>query len=140
MLALRMLNAGIRKRIDASQVKQALDLVAGSNGWVLGYLAAHDGEEIYQRDLEKELGICRSGISKIVASLEKAGLLERGRVASDDRLKKLILTDKGRQYTEQVRSDSRRLEARLTAGLSAEELAAFHQTLQKMQQNITETI
>lgn len=140
MLALRMLNAGLRKRIDASQIKQELDLLTGSNGWVLGFLAGHEGEEIYQRDLEKELCICRSGISKIVAALEKNGLLERSRVASDDRLKKLILTEKGRQYTEQIRSDSRRLEAQLTAGFSAEELAVFHQALQRMQQNITNPI
>lgn len=137
MLALRMLNAGIRRCVDASQVKQELDLITGSHGWVLGFLSMHEGEEIYQRDLEKELGICRSGISKIVAALEKNGLLERGRVASDDRLKKLILTEKGRQYTEQVRADSRKLEAQLTAGFSEEELSAFHQSLQKMQQNLT---
>lgn len=137
MLALRMLNAGIRRHIDASQIKQELDLITGSNGWVLGFLAGHEGEEIYQRDLEKELCICRSGISKIVAALEKNGLLERERVASDDRLKKLILTEKGKQYTEQIRADNRKLEAQLTAGFSDEELSAFHLALQKMQQNIT---
>lgn len=140
MLALRMLNAGIRRRMEVSPVKRELDLVAGSNGWVLGFLAGHEGEEIYQRDLEKELCICRSGISKIVAALEKNGLLERSRVASDDRLKKLILTEKGRQYTEHIRNDTRRLEAQLTAGFSAEELAVLHQALQKMQQNITNSI
>lgn len=140
MLALRMLNAGIRKRVEASPIKQELELVAGSNGWVLGFLAGHEGEEIYQRDLEKELCICRSGISKIVAALEKNGLLERSRVASDDRLKKLILTEKGRQYTELIRSDSRRLEEQLTAGFSEEELAVFRQALQRMQQNITNPV
>lgn len=108
----------------------------GVNGWIIGYLADHEGEEIYQRDLERDLGICRSAISKVVAVLEKGGLLERGRVASDDRLKKLILTERGRQYTGQIRADNRAIEQQLTKNFTPEELAALQEYLQRMQQNL----
>ena len=63
MLALRMLNVSIRRRIESSQVKQELNHLAGPNGWVLGYLADHEDADVYQRDLEKELCICRSAVS-----------------------------------------------------------------------------
>jgi DNA-binding MarR family transcriptional regulator len=137
MLALRMLNSSIRRHIDASQTKQELDHIIGVHGWIIGYLAEHEGEEIYQRDLERDLCICRSAVSKIVAVLEKSGLIERERVASDDRLKKLILTERGKAYTEQIRADNQAIEQQLTDGFSQEELAALHHYLQKMQQNLT---
>ena len=138
MLTLRMVNAGIRRQIEAFRSRDGLDAAAGINGWVLGYLAEHEDEDVYQRDLEKELGVCRSGVSKIVAALEKEGLLERSRVASDDRLKKLILTDRGREYTGQIREDCRRLEDVLTGGFTPEETAQLLSYLERMQQNLTE--
>ena len=139
MLALRMVNAGIRRQIEAFSSRNGSEAAAGINGWVLGFLAEHENEDIYQRDLEKELGVCRSGVSKIVAALEKEGLLERSRVASDDRLKKLVLTDRGRAYTEQIREDCRALEAILTRGFTPEESEQLHCYLLKMQQNLNET-
>lgn len=138
MLALRMVNTGIRRQIEAFRSKNGLDAAAGTNGWVLGYLAEHAHEDVYQRDLEKELCVCRSGVSKIVAALEKEGLLERSRVASDDRLKKLVLTEQGRAYTERIREDCRRLETMLTRGFSPEESAQLLQYLQRMQDNLNE--
>ncbi|MBP0970600.1 MAG: MarR family transcriptional regulator [Oscillospiraceae bacterium] len=137
MLALRMLNVSIRRRIDSSQIKQELDHLTGPNSWVLGYLADHEGEDIYQRDLEKDLCICRSAVSKMVADLEKNGLVERGRVAGDDRLKRLVLTERGREYTERIRADNRQLEQQLVSGFSEAELAALHGYLKRMQDNLT---
>ena len=140
MLALRMVNMGIRRQIEAFRNQHGLDAAAGTNGWVLGYLSEHENEDVYQRDLEKELGICRSGVSKIVAALEKEGLIERSRVASDDRLKKIVLTERGRTYTGQIREDCRRLEEMLTSGFTDEESAQLQAYLQKMQQNLTPAI
>lgn len=134
--ALHMLNAAVKRMFDSSQVKQEIDHITGMNGWILGYLADHEDREIYQRDLERELCISRSGISKLVAMLEKNGLIERERVASDDRLKKLVLTERARQYIAQIRADNRRMEEQLTQGFSAEELSALHSYLARMQQNI----
>ena len=136
MLALRMLYVSIRRRIDSSQIKQELDHLKGPNCWVLGYLADHEGEDIYQRDLEKDLCICRSAVSKMVADLERTGLVERGRVVGDDRLKRLVLTERGREYTERIRADNRQMEEQLVSGFSEEELAVLHGYLDRMQENL----
>ncbi len=139
MLALRRVNTGIRRQIDSFRAQNGMDAAAGVTGWVLGYLAEHENEDVYQRDIEKDLGLCRSTVSKLVASLEKSELLERSRVASDDRLKKLILTEKGRACTEQIRENCSLLEARLMRGFSPEESAQMLTYLQRMQQNLSET-
>ncbi len=138
MLALRKINAGIRRSIENSDVKQELDHLTGMHGWIICYLADHAGEDIYQRDLEKNLCLCRSAVSKIVALMEKNGLIERARVASDERLKKLVLTERGRQYTDQVRADCIRIEQQLTAGFSSEERRLLLLLLERMRNNITE--
>lgn len=139
MIALRMVNMGIRRQMESFRSRNGLDTSAGVTGWVLGYLADHEHEDVYQRDLEKELGVCRSAVSRIVAALEKSELLERSRVASDDRLKKLILTDHGRACTEQIRAECSRLEALLMRGFTPEETAQMRLYLQKMQQNLKES-
>lgn len=139
ILALHHLNAAIRRSIEHTESKQELDHMTGVYGWVMGYLSDHEGEDIYQRDLEKAFSMCKSGVSKTVAALERNRLIERTKVASDDRLKKIILTDRGKELTEQIRADNERLEAELTRGFSDAELTALRQFLLRMQQNITES-
>ena len=138
MLALRMVNMGIRRQIEAFRNQNGLDAAAGTNGWVLGFLSEHENEDVYQRDLEKELGVCRSGISKLVATLEKDGLIERSRVASDDRLKKIVLTENGRAVTALIHENCRQLEEMLTNGFTPEETKQLLEYLDRMQHNLTE--
>ena len=138
ILKLHHLNAAIRRRIEESQVKQELDHMIGVTGWVMGYLSDHEEEDIYQRDLEKAFCMCKSGVSKTVAALEKNSLIERTKVASDDRLKKIVLTPRGKELTEQIRADNERLESDLTKGFSAEEVALLHSFLLRMRNNISD--
>lgn len=138
MLALRKLNTAIKRYVDASAAKRIMANLSAAGGWVLGYLAEHEDADIYQRDLEKDLGMCRSAVSKLVAELEQNELLVRERVASDDRLKKLVLTARGRTVTEHIRADNRRMEQILTQGFSEDERTLLHGFLNRMRQNIAE--
>ncbi len=124
---------------DSDRRKLMICTLAGANGWILGYLSDHEGEDIFQRDLERDLGISRSGVSKIVAGLEKSGLLERAHIVRDDRLKKLVLTERGRKYTEMIRADNQQLEQQLTEGFSERDLDALQGYLTRMLNNITNT-
>ncbi|MBQ8921374.1 MAG: hypothetical protein IJ060_04340 [Oscillospiraceae bacterium] len=136
LLAMHCLNSAIKHRVERMQFQHELDRKGAAYGWIMGYLSDHEGEDIYQRDLEKVIHICRSGISKLVASLEKDQLIERSRVACDDRVKKIVLTERGRAVTEQIRAEQGRLEAALTQGFSESELQVLHGFLRRMQQNL----
>ena len=103
LVALRTLSIGIRRHLDRSEVCKELAQLTGTGGWIIGYLADHENEDIYQRDLEREFRMCRSTASKVLAALENAGFIVRERVTHDDRLKKIILTPLAKQYTEQIR-------------------------------------
>ena len=107
LLSLHRINAGIRKRIEAVHAEREPEKRIGVNGLIMGYLAENADRDVYQRDIERELCICRSAVSKMLASLEQGGLVTRERVARDDRLKRIVLTESGKAYTEQIRTDNR---------------------------------
>lgn len=136
MLALHMLEKNIRKQIEHFPVAQELDSMTGMHCWIIGWLADREHEDIYQRDLEKQFGSCRSAISKMLAAMEHNGLIVRERVASDDRLKKIVLTPLARQYIEQIRAENRILEQTLTDGFSPAELETLYRYLARMQENL----
>ncbi len=135
---LRMLNNAIRRYVDCcSPVTNELDDVTSTNGWIIAYLADHQDEDIYQRDLEKEFGIARSTTSKVIALMEKKGLVAREKVVCDDRLKKIILTDKSQEYVEKIRNDNLEIEKKLIAGFSDEELEKLSDYVDRLKKNIT---
>ena len=137
LFALRSLNLSIRRHIDRAPVQKELMQLTGTAGWIIGYLADHEQEDIYQRDLEKEFRMCRSAVSKMLAALENAGFIVRARATHDDRLKKIVLTPLAREYTEQIRENNRKTEQALMEGFSDEEICLLHGFLSRMQKNMT---
>ena len=87
----------LRRCADNSMEIRQTQNLTGSNGWILDFLYEHEGENIYQRDLENTFSITRSTVSKVVKLMESKGLIRRESVFHDARLKKLLLTDKGRE-------------------------------------------
>ena len=126
----------IKRYVDTLPVKQQMDSVTGLHGWVIGYLCHHPDQDVYQRDLEAQFQIRRSTASGILRLMENNGLIRREPVASDARLKKLVLTDKAIQLHRLAQGEIQLLEDRITSGLSPGELAAFCETLQKIKHNL----
>lgn len=74
-----------------------------SQSRILHYIADESKkQDVYQRNLENEFHVRRSSITSLLQQLEKNGLIERVSVQSDARLKKLILTEKGRMIQEEI--------------------------------------
>ena len=79
----------IRRCADNTLPLQQVNNITGSNGWILQFLAEHEGENVFQRDLQNSFSVTRSTISKVVKLMESKGLIRRESVFSDARLKKL---------------------------------------------------
>ncbi len=77
--------------------KSGLDKVTVMHGWIIGYLSHNINTDIYQKDIESEFAISRSTVTNILKLMEKKGYITRTSVESDARLKKISLTDKGKQ-------------------------------------------
>lgn len=138
MKELRLLNFSIRKRLERTPARKELDSATGTHGWIICYLADNEGKDIYQRDLEREFGITRSTTSKMIGLMEKNGLVGREKVACDDRLKKIVLTEKSKRLAEKLHKDKLQTEKQLTKGFTPEELRTLNEYLQRMKENITQ--
>ena len=133
---LRKLNNEIRKFLSASPIKQEIEDVTGMHGWIIVYLINHDGKDIYQRDLEREFGISRSTTSKMIDCMESRGLVERVKVDYDDRLKKIVLTDKSRMLAKKIRDINTSTEQKLTDGFTQSELKTMLNYIKRMEENM----
>ena len=130
----RLLFINIRRCLDSRYTME--DGLTPMQGHILGYMAHH--EEVYQRDLEREFEVRRSTASAIVQVMEREGLLTREPVASDARLKKLVMTDKARKHCEGFRQQLEDIEQALRHNVSQAELDAFFAVSKKFLDNMNE--
>lgn len=135
-LLLRKIHIGIRRLLDGSAARKQLDNSTGTHGYIIEYLKSRDGEDVFQRDVEKRFSMRRSTASSILSLMEKNGMIVRLSVSQDARLKKIVLTDKARQCVFMFDEERRALEQTLRRGFSDEELALLTELLGRVANNL----
>ena len=128
----------IRRKADSNVYMNKVHKITGSNGWILGYLAEHEDEDVYQKDIEEKFCVTRSTVSKVLKGMESKGLLRRESVSSDARLKRLVLTEEGREINNNALAERKELENRIRKGLSDEEFDTLMRLLRKVAYNMHE--
>lgn len=119
------------------RVKEAgLDEVTMMHGWIIRYLYHNRENEVYQKDIEKTFSVRRSTVTNLIQLMEKKGYVRRESVASDARLKKVLLTEKGIACHEAIEQLVDRIEEELADGITEEELQAFYRIIQKITDNV----
>lgn len=88
--------------------------------------------DVYQKDIEEAFDIRRSSVTNVLQILEKNGYITRESVASDARLKKLVLTERGQQVNVAVYQTILSEEKKVLSSLTEEEIEAFYSTLDKL--------
>lgn len=135
-IELRSLNNLIMRYMENCCSNKKIDSITITNGWIIGYIAHNKDKDIFQKDLEKEFSITRSTASKVINLMVQKGLIERHSVSYDARLKKLVLTKTALDICNIMKSNGKKLEEKLTKGLSKEELDCFYICIQKMKHNL----
>ena len=133
---IRLLHNQIHKRMEVKKQENEKEPLTGMQRWTLGFLREHDGEDIYQKDIETEFSVSRATASNMLAVMERKGLLQREAVAHDARLKKLVLTEKARALVDRSEQDMRDMEALLSKGLSETEIKNLKKYLDQMLLNL----
>ena len=127
----------IHRRLLSKQSSEE-DTVAGSGGWILGYLDRHSDCDVFQRDLEEKFCMRRATVSKMIQLMEQKGWIERRSVAHDARLKKLILTEKGRARNRELIAEFDQLEEEMTADIPQEKLDTFFEVCRMLRKKLYE--
>lgn len=124
----------LRRKLDMLSSRKEF---SGSQGRTLHFLLAQT-EDIFQKDIEEEYSIRPSTATELLKQMEKNGLIVREPVAYDNRLKKIVLTDKALLYKQQVVEDLTALEETLVKGIPEDELKVFFRVIEKMMDNLSE--
>jgi len=101
----------------------AIPVLSASEARALIELVAARG--IAQGQLGALLGLEKSTVSRLAAGLERKGWIQRGRDTANQRYIRLYLTPEGRVIAAQVWQAWQSRQARILAGLSAEERAGL---------------
>lgn len=131
----RRLNNLIKREAEKSAVKQEIDNLTGLHGWVIRYISEQSGS-VFQRDLEQKFSCRRSTMSNVLALMEKNGLIIRKVSERDARLKEIVLTEQAKKVHEMAKADIKKLDKRLTDGITREELEIFYSVADKIRANI----
>lgn len=127
----------------SNKLRRKLDMLSsrnefsGSQGRALHFLLAQTGD-IFQKDIEEEYSIRPSTATELLKQMEKNGLLIREPAPYDNRLKRIVLTDKALVYKDQVVEELTDLEETLVRGIPEEKLEVFFEVIEKMMDNLSE--
>ena len=120
----------LRRKIDAFSSKESF---SGSQGRVLHFILA----QINQKYIEEEYSLRPPTATELLKKMEKNGLIYREAMASDARMKRIIVSEKALQYKDMVIADITALEEELTKDISQNELDIFFKVIEKMLDNIS---
>ena len=124
----------LRRKLDMLSSRKEF---SGSQGRTLHFWLSQT-EDVFQKDIEEEYSIRPSTATELLKQMEKNGLIVREPVAYDNRLKKIVVTDKALQYKRQVVEDLTSLEETLVKGISEADLEFFFHVIEKMMDNLSE--
>lgn len=107
-------------------------------GLIIGYLCDHADAQLCQHDIEQVFCIRRSTASRFLIALEQDQLIERKQAPDDGRRKIIVPTQKALAIHAQFIAHRDAMEARMSRGISEEELHAFLETARKIEANLAQ--
>lgn len=128
----------IKRMLDSRKTRKYVEKVTGNHGHIIGFIFDNMQKDIFQKDIEKEFNIRPSTATNMLKLMEKNGLIERKSCKEDARLKKIVLTKKSLDIQHFIMDDFKRIDEKLTSGISDEELEVFFGVLDKVNNNLKE--
>jgi len=131
---IQRLAKNIKYLADENLVKQNITIEQVK---IMRFLRENNEEaSAYQKDVELFFNIKRSSVTNILNNMEKSGLLTREGIESDARIKKVRLTEKGKELSISLKGFIVHLEEVIVDGMSEEEKAAFKELLIRSLDNV----
>lgn len=103
-------------------------------------ILAPEGNEVTQRDLEKELGLKAPTVNGVVDRMVEKGLITRATRKSDARCRVVALTEKGRTAVEQIHEVIQESEQFSRTILNEQEYKAMQEMLVRLIENFEKEV
>lgn len=134
---LKMINNLMKRNVD-KVIGHKPDKATLMHSWIMGFLQRREEKKLdtFQKDIEKEFSMNRSTTSEMLKLMDKNGLIQRIPVNYDARLKKIVLTDLGRECNRKTEEQILKVHNRLVEGLNDEEVQTLLSLCDKMIDNL----
>lgn len=119
--------------IERARDKEKLSSV---QAWTIGFLFNNEEKDVFQKDIEKEFDIRRPTATALLQGMEKKGLIKKSSVGNDRRLKKIVLTPKGREMHLKFLNSIELTETVVRNGITDEQIKLFFECVNKMKENL----
>ncbi len=103
---------------------------------IIKYLIKNKNNTIYQKDIEKKLGVRKSTVSGIISTMIKNGIITSDSSKSDLRSKEIKLTDKGLKLDKIMKKKAQEFENLLESNINPEDLEIFFKVTNQIQDNL----
>lgn len=103
---------------------------------VIKYLIKNKDSVVYQKDIEKKLGLRKSTVSGILGTMIKNGIITRTDSTNDLRSKEIRLTEIGYKFDKAMRKKAFEFEKLLQSNISKEDLEVFYKVTKQIQENL----
>ena len=117
-----------------------VDDMAMLHGYILHFLVKREGQDVFQKDIEKEMKIAKSYVTGILKVFEEKGWIIRTSMKDDARLKKITLTEAGKKLDDDMRSSFDEVEKAIIQSLTNDEVNQLFNLLDKIENKLKEGI
>lgn len=124
-------NLIMRKIIKSNNLEKGL--IPPGQGRIIKYLVDHQDNDVYQKDLEKEMLLRKSTLSGILDTMEKNELIKRENIGKSN---KIVLLPKSIYFSDKVKEKINNFEKEIEKGISSQELVLFMNVLNKIKKNL----
>ncbi|MDE6584140.1 MAG: MarR family transcriptional regulator [Anaeroplasmataceae bacterium] len=135
-LEIKNLNNIINRNFKNLSSVKLLDEITDSNGYILVFLAKHSAEVITQKSIEGILGITRSTASTILSRMEKKELIKREVLSTDTRMKRILITEKGKSLCLKIDEEATAFNQDILKGFKDCEIKQFLSYVERMKKNM----
>ncbi|MDR1959688.1 MAG: MarR family transcriptional regulator [Planctomycetaceae bacterium] len=133
----KLVNQFSRYFVEIKSKIKDFEQITGIQGCVIGFVFEQsENGNVYQKDIEKELGIRRSSATTLLQRMEKNGLIRREPLPTDARWKKIVLTPKAKEFSAEVHSGMELVEQRAVRGLTDQQIKSFFEIVEIMTRNL----
>lgn len=127
----------VAKKFRSKGIK---DIPSTTQIQIIYYLMENRHSDVFQRDLELELNHSRASVSGVLKTMEKNQLIRREFSHNDQRVKKIIMLQKGRDLYESLEALMKVVEEDVVNDIEENELQIFFNTIDKISMNVSNSM
>lgn len=133
---LRNLINQLEQAIEEIAKLHDVEHLAGPQGHVLYYLEKHEQEEIFVKNIEKQMKISKSVASNLVKRMAKNGFIEIVASTEDKRYKQVMMTELGRSKLALLKAWHQDMVEQLFSNIPHEDFRVVKGFFKQLEENI----